>query len=136
MRWHSHSTRYTAPFTWQEPSKAVANFCDWQLMAVILQVPKMSYYDLLFLPLIFETGFMEWMYKAIVSFCKGLGYQQSDCIKQMMHNDLHFYLKCLMSMTLDKGPLAESGLPTLPLSSDGRIKAQIMLSGRASSEGF
>lgn len=106
-------------------------------MAFILKVPKMSYYVLLFFsPRIFETGFMEWMYKAIVSFCKGLGYQRSDCIKQMIHNDLQFYLKCLMSMTLDKGPLVESGLPTLPLSSEGRIKAQIMLSGRAGSEGF
>lgn len=106
-------------------------------MAVILQVPKMSYYVLLFFPsLIFETGFMEWIVQAIVSFCKGLGYQRSDCIKQMTHNDLQFCLKCLMSMTLDKGPLVESGLPTLPLSSDGRIKAQIMLSGRAGSEGF
>lgn len=61
--------------------------------------------------LILETGFMEWMYKAIVSFRKGLGYQRSDCIKRMIHNDLQFYLKCLMSMTLDKGPLVESGFP-------------------------
>lgn len=34
-----------------------------------------------FVFLIFETGFVEWMYKATVSLCKGLGYQQNDCIK-------------------------------------------------------
>lgn len=79
-------------------------------MAIILQVPKMSYYVLLFF-LIFETGFVEWMYKAIVGFCKGLGYQQNDCIKQMIHNDLPFRQKRLMSMALDKGPLVEVGFP-------------------------
>lgn len=31
---------------------------------------------------------------------------------QMIHNDLQFYLKCLMSVTLDKGLLVGSGLPT------------------------
>lgn len=57
------------------------------------------------------------MYKAIVSFRKGLGYRQMT-IKQMTHNDLQFCLKCLMSMTLDKGRLVGSGLPSLHLSSE------------------
>lgn len=29
----------------------------------------------------------------------------------MIYNDLQFYLKCLMSVTLDKGPLVEHGFP-------------------------
>lgn len=83
-------------------------------MAFTLQVPKMSYYILLSF-LISETGFVEWMHKAIVSFCKGLGYQQNDCIKQMIHNDLQFHRKRLMSMALDKGPLVEVASHSLSL---------------------
>lgn len=49
-------------------------------MVIILQVPKMSYYVLLSF-LVFEAEFAKWMiYEAIVGFCKGLGYQQNDCI--------------------------------------------------------
>lgn len=49
------------------------------LMVIILQVPKMSYYVLLSF-LVFEAEFAKWIYEAIVGFCKGLGYQQNDCI--------------------------------------------------------
>lgn len=77
MAFPEHSAHSTLPTL--RSSQAVAILL-LAVMVVILQVPKMSYYVLLSF-LIFEAEFAKWIYKAIVSFCKGLGYQQNDYIK-------------------------------------------------------
>lgn len=53
----------------------------------------------------------------------------------MIHNDLQFYLKCLMGVTLDKGSAGKWASHFSSLR-EGRIKAQIMLRSWAGREGL
>lgn len=124
-----HKTLST-PYCLIVRTKQTAAILLFAVRVISLQTSQISHCVLLSF-LIFETELLNRSTKLLLVFAKDWDISKMTVSSQMIYNDLQFCLKCLISVTLDKGLLVESEFLTVHLLSEGRIKAQIMLSSLA-----